>query len=63
MMLYSDTYKSLKIVSIASAATARTCMDTGQTYILVIHEGLWIAELMDNSLINPNQLRALGCTV
>lgn len=33
------------------------------SYILVFHEGLWMGESMPNSLINPNQLRAFGCTV
>ncbi len=60
VMPYSDTHESVKGVSVA---TAWTCMNTGQTYILVIHEGLWMGELMDNSLINPNQLRAFGRTV
>ncbi len=42
VMPYPDTYESVKGVSVVSAATAWTCMDTGQTYILVIHEGLWM---------------------
>ena len=60
---YTDTYESVKGVPIVSAATAWTCQQSGQTYILVFHEGLWMGESMTNSLINPNQLRAFGCTV
>ncbi len=60
---YSGTYESFKGVSIVSDATAWTYMDKGQTYILVIHEGLWMVELMDNSPINANQLHAFGSTV
>ena len=33
---------------------------TGQTYILVINEGLYYGNKMDHSLINPNQIRAYG---
>ena len=63
VMPYTDTYESVKGVPIVSAATAWTCMDTGQTYILVVHEGLWMSDTMENSLMNPNQLRAFGCVV
>ena len=63
VMPYTDTYESVKGVPIVTAATAWTCQDSGQTYILIIHEGLWMGETMTNSLINPNQLRAYGCIV
>ncbi len=62
-MPYTDTYISVKGVPIVNAATAWTCMESGQTYIFVFHEGLWMGDLMHNSLINPNQLRAFGCIV
>ena len=29
----------------------------GQTYILVLHEALWIGDKLYNTLFNPNQLR------
>ena len=63
VMPYTDTYESVKGVPIVSAATAWTCMETNRTYILVINEGLWMGETMQNSLMNPNQLRAFGCIV
>ena len=63
VMPYTDTYEAVKGVPIVSAATAWTSQVTGQTYILILHEGLWMGESMPNSLINPNQLRAFGCTV
>ncbi len=53
----------MKGVPIVTAGTASTCLETGQTCVLVFHEGLWMGESMSNSLINPNQLRAYGCTV
>jgi hypothetical protein len=46
-----------------TAATAYTCQDTGQTYILVINEALWFGDRLAHSLINPNQLRFGGITV
>ena len=48
---------------IVSAATAFTCQSTGQTYILVINEALWFGDRLENSLINPNQLRFGGIIV
>lgn len=35
----------------------------GQTYILVFHQALWMGELMDHMLLNPNQLRYHGTQV
>ena len=63
VMPYTDTYESVKGVPIVTAATAWTNLESGETFILVFHEGLWMGETMPNSLINPNQLRAFGCTV
>ena len=52
---YSDTCKPMTDVDIVLAATGFTLV-TGQQYILVFHEALYIPEL-DHTLINPNQLR------
>ena len=60
---YSDTYKSIKGVPIVTGATAWTCQFSGTTYILVFNEALWMGEVLDHSLINPNQLRQFGITV
>ena len=60
---YTDDYDSIKNIPIATAATAWTCLDTAQTYILVFQEGLWMPDSMPNSLINPNQLRTYGTVV
>lgn len=43
-------------VPIVTAATAYTCQSSGQTYILLFHEFLWFGDLLDHSLINPNQI-------
>ena len=47
-------------VPIVSGATAWDDPATGETYILIINEGLYYGNKMDHSLINPNQIRAYG---
>ena len=39
---YTDAYEAIKSVPIATSGTAWTSTDTGGTYILVFHEGLWM---------------------
>ena len=60
---YTETYDAIKSVPIVTAATAWTCTSTGTTFILIFHEGLWMADQMEHTLINPNQLRHFGVTV
>ena len=50
-------------IPIITGATAYTCQESGQTYILVINEGLWLGPKMSHSLLNPNQMRYNGITV
>ena len=59
----ATAYQPERDVPIVSAATAFTCQRTGQTYILVINEALWFGDRLENSLINPNQLRFGGAIV
>jgi hypothetical protein len=49
---YTEVYESVKAVPIVSGATAWTDEGTGLTYILVIIEGLWMADTVAASLIN-----------
>jgi len=60
---YRDDYESVNNVPIANVATAWQCPKTGQVYILVFHEALWMGDTMTHSLINPNQLRHYGVHV
>jgi hypothetical protein len=60
---FTDTYDGIPGVQIATGATAWTCQETGETYILVVPEALWMPENMPHSLINPNQLRAYGSSI
>lgn len=59
----SNHYEAEKNVPIISGGTAYTCQESGQTYILVINEGLWLGTKMEHSLLNPNQLRFNGISV
>ena len=60
---YRDDYEAVKGVPIVHAATAWQLQHTGQTYILVLNEALWMGDTMDHSLVNPNQLRHFGIQV
>ena len=60
---YTDSYEAIKGVPIVSGATAWTSQVDGQTYILVFHEALWMGDVLEHSLLNPNQLRHYGLTV
>jgi hypothetical protein len=48
---------------IVCGATAFTCQTTGETFILVINEGLFFGDKLEHSLLNPNQLRYSGVVV
>ena len=52
---FSDTNETMKDVDIVLEATGFTS-STGQKYILLFHEALYIPEL-DHTIINTNQLR------
>ena len=60
---YTETYDAIKNISIFSAATAWTSLESIETYILAFTEGLWMQDEMDHSLINPNQMQHNGVTV
>ena len=51
---YTDACEAIKSVLIATAGTAWTSKDTGETYILVFHEGFQMGDQMEHSLLNPN---------
>ena len=57
---YSDDYAPVSDVPIVKAATAWQSPHTGQTYILIFNEALWMGDSLDHTLVNPNQLRHYG---
>jgi len=60
---YRDDYAPVYNVPIVTAATAWQSPLTGETYILVFNEALWMGDSMNCTLINPNQLRHFGTKV
>ena len=60
---YRDDYSPIKNVPIVQAATAYQSEYTGQTYILIFNEALWMGDAIPHTLINPNQLRHFGMIV
>ena len=59
---YSDKYKPVTEVPIVKAATIWQSEYTGQEYLLILNEALWMPSL-PNTLVSPNQLRAHGTSV
>jgi len=60
---YRDDYAPIKNVPIVQAATAYQSKYTGQVYILILNEALWMGDSMQHTLVNPNQLRYFGTKV
>lgn len=61
VMPYSDDYDAKVAVPIVKAATGFTSSN-GMRYILIFNEAIWMPNL-ENSLVNPNQLRDFGVMV
>jgi hypothetical protein len=60
---YSSQYQPMKDIPIATVGTLWTHPQTKQDYILVVHEAIYFGDLLDHSLVNPNQLRHFGIQV
>ena len=60
---YTDEYEAIKNVPIVLAATAWKSLELAETFIIVLHERLWMNTTMDHTLVNHNQLRHFGVTV
>ena len=60
---YTDAYEAIKSVPIVQAGTAYDNTETGETFILVFNEAIWMGDKMEHTLVNPNQLRSFGITV
>ena len=60
---FQKDYDDIKNVKIPTVATAWQSPHSGQTYILVFHQALWMGDIMDHTLVNPNQLRYYGTQV
>ena len=61
VMPYSEEYEAKSDIPIVQVATGYTAAN-GQRFVLIINEALWMPDL-ENSLMNPNQLRHFGVEV
>ena len=57
MLPYTDSYEAIKGVSIVTGATVWTSQVTGETFILMFNEAVWMGEVLEHSLLNLNQMR------
>ena len=60
---YREDYEPVSNVPIVHAATAWQSPHSGQVYILIFNEALWMGDTMPSTLVNPNQLRHFGVQV
>ena len=60
---YTNEYEVIKNIPIVLEATSWTSLELAETFIIFLHEGLWMNTTMDHTLVNPNHLRHFGVTV
>ena len=59
----AGAYEPERDIPIVCGATAFTCQQSGETFILIINEGLYFGDKLEHSLLKPNQLRFSGVVV
>lgn len=59
---FLESYGPVQDIQVGRCGTVWTD-DYGNDYLLVADQMLWFGELMENSLINPNQIRDFGIAV
>jgi hypothetical protein len=60
---YTDHYEPISNVLVAKVATAYDHPTTGETFILVFGQALYMGDRMDHTLICPNQVQTNGVIV
>jgi len=55
---FSEEYDAMTNIQVVGAYTVYDDKETGETYILEFHEGLWFSDKMPHSMINPSLCRA-----
>jgi hypothetical protein len=60
---YSSQYEPIKNVPIAKVATAYDHPQTGETFILIFGQALYLGDELEHTLICPNQARCNGVIV
>jgi hypothetical protein len=62
-MPFHPHYQSMLDVPVVQAATAYTDPESGETFILVVNQALYLGEDLRTTLLNPNQMRSNGIIV
>jgi hypothetical protein len=60
---FHQSFAPIDEIPVATVATAWDDPETGQTFILIVHQALYFGKQLDHSLINPNQIRVSGIPV
>ncbi len=60
---YADHYEPISNVPVVKAATAYDHPSTGETFILIFGQALYMGDHMDHTLICPNQARTNGVII
>jgi Reverse transcriptase (RNA-dependent DNA polymerase) len=60
---YTSSYAPMTSVPIVTAATAYDNPETGETIILVFNESVYLGNVLENTLLNPNQARVTGIQI
>jgi hypothetical protein len=60
---FHQSFEPIHEIPVATVATAWDDPQSGQTFILIIHQALYFGRQLDHSLINPNQIRVTGIPV
>jgi hypothetical protein len=60
---FTNKYKAIKDILVATVAMVYDCPKTGRTYLLILNEALYIGKKLQYTLLCPNQLRDDGVKV
>ena len=60
---YTGAYEKIKAVPIVQADTEYNNPEIGGTMILIPNRAIYMGATMDQTLVNPKQLRAYGMTL
>ena len=57
---YSNQYAAVRDIPIITGGTAYQCERTGEVFILVINEAIWLGSELNHSLWNAKKMRHFG---
>jgi hypothetical protein len=60
---FHQSFAPIHEIPVATVATAWDDPESGQTFILIIHQALYFGKQLDHSLVNRNQIRISGIPV